>query len=232
MSFSTGRVISQVHPKRHYILFVCFVLLEECLSSGTQAWPCLQGLSRFISAVLSLSPAISEHTAAPVLSPPFLHLIYFLVFSQQFFQTLSLSTELISLLFLSSGTGVSQSPAGGLPHSVGGKQSRFSAHTPAPSHNWTCHHSARWFFVVVVFKLLLFFPERIRCSPNHPHSLTIPVINISQSPEYKPSINFADMFSMLQTQQALSRSSRRCTGSWLRAADTASISESRALNRE
>lgn len=212
-------------------LFVCLVLLEEHPSSGTQAWPYPQGLSRFISAVLFLSPAISEHIAAPVLSPPFLHLIYFLVFSQQFFQTLSLSTGLISLLFLRSGTGVSQGLAGGLTHSVGGKQCCSSAHTPAPSHNWTCHHSGRLFFVVV-FKLLLFFPERMHCSPNHPHSLTIPVIKISQSPQHKPSINFADMFSMLQTQQALSRSSRRCTGSWLRAADTANISESRAQNQE
>lgn len=86
--------------------------------------------------------------------------------------------------------------------------------------------------LLLFLSFLLFFPERIHCSPNHPHSLTIPVIKISQSPEHKPSINFAGMFSMLQTQQALSRSSRRCTGSWLRAADTANISESRALNRE
>lgn len=227
MSFSVRWVISDAPPNLHYF----FPLLEEHPSSGTEAWPRPQGLSRFVSAILFLSPAISEHIAAPVFSPPFLQLIYFLVFSQQFFQTLSLSTGLISLLFLSSGAGVSQGPAGGLPHLVGGKQPCSPAHTPAPSHNWTCHHSARLFFVVV-FKLLLFFPERIHHSPNHPHSLTIPVIKISQSPEHKPSINFADMFSMLQTQQALSRSSRRCTGSWLRAADPANISEGRALNRE
>lgn len=164
-----------------------------------------------LSYIISLTSHLRTHCSPCLFStiPPS-HL--FLVFSQQFFQTLSLSTGLISLLFLSSGAGVSQGPAGGLPHSVGEKQSCSSAHTPAPSHNWTCHHSARLFFVVV-FKLLSFFPERIHHSPNHPCSLTIPVIKISQSPEHKPSINFADMFSMLQTQQALSRSSQRCTSS-------------------
>lgn len=45
-----------------------------------------------------------QSTSQPSAFPPsFLHLIYFLVFSQQFLQTLSLSTGLINLLFLSSG---------------------------------------------------------------------------------------------------------------------------------
>lgn len=168
-----------------------------------------------------------------VFSPSFLHLIYFLVFSQQFFQTLSLSTGLINLLFLSSGAVVSHGPAGGLP--LRGRKSvqLISSHlhqlTTGPG-----TYSARLFFVgggVLFFSSFCsFFQTRIHHSPNHPHSLTIPVIKISQSPEHKPSINFADMFSMLQTQQALSRSSPRSTGSWLRAADTANVSENRALN--
>jgi hypothetical protein len=100
--------------------------------------PQLFSRSQFISAVLLLLPAISEHIY--VFPPSFHHFIYFLVFSQQFLQTLSLSTGLINFLFLSSGAVVNcmALQEGFLFH--GKKLAHFqSSYTPAVAYNWTWH---------------------------------------------------------------------------------------------
>lgn len=98
-------------------------------------------------------------------SPSFLHLIYFLVFSQQFLQTLSLSTGLINLLFLSSGAVVcclalqegSPTTEGNRPSSS--QLTHLQQLTTGPG-----TYSARLFFVFLLlflfFKLLLFFPDK------------------------------------------------------------------------
>ena len=124
-----------------------------------------------------------QNTSQPsAFSSLFLHLIYFLVFSQQFLQTLSLSTRLINLLFLSSGAVVScMAPQEGSP-TPGGNQPSSSqfAHLQA-AHNWTWHLLRLWFFFFFFnFFKFLFFQTMIHHDPNHPHSLTITVIEISK----------------------------------------------------
>lgn len=118
-------------------------------------------------------------------SPSFLYLIYFLVFSQQFLQTLSLSAGLINLLFLSSGAVVSHVALQESSPSVRGNQpsSRQLTHLHQLT-NGPGIYSGRLFFVFFcfsVFKLLLSFPDKGTLWPQSSSLTDNAVIEISQS---------------------------------------------------
>lgn len=114
----------------------------------------------------------------------FLYLIYFLAFSQQFLQTLSLSAGLINLLFLSSGAVVSHVALQESSPSMGENQpsSRQLTHLHQLT-NGPGIYSGRLFFVVVVvvFKLLLSFPDKGTLWPQSSSLNDNAVIEISQS---------------------------------------------------
>lgn len=123
------------------------------------------GLGLSWTVILNLSqPRYFSHqpfqstSQPPVISPLFLHLIYFLVYSQQFLQTLLLSAELINLLFLSSGAAVSCMALQEGPPSLGVNQSSSSQFTHLPQLTTRLGTYLGSFFFFLSF--CSFFPDK------------------------------------------------------------------------